>query len=150
MKKIKWGRIGLVILWVVLLTGILFLFVESRAGAEHIFWDYSRNDYITVPENPCRLNLLNDETRALQELYPEYVKPRPVPCPWTHMSVPEYEVDAYYKLGWEPMCRFEKEMVNESVGTLVVDEKGKQVSFTPMKWNQTFIFIRKRICQEGK
>jgi len=79
---------------------------ERSTSKSVIVKDYSTGKYVTLYNTPdC---------------------PRSNPCPWTHMSVPVCEVDAYYKLGWEPF------------GVV------KYIGYKAVIW------IKKRICQEGK
>ena len=74
--------------------------------------------------------LLRAECEALRELYP-----RPDPCPWTHMSVPEREVDKWYREGWEPFS---------------LENRPTKINLISGIKFKTFIWLKKRICQEGK
>ena len=157
------------VLFGIIITVLFILPYCEKAMAKHIFWDYTRNDYVTVPEN-LRINNYA-EFYALQELYPKPVRK----CPWTHMAVPESEVDAYYKLGWEPFNSYKDKALVAVKGCMVLEPiseedmkeikrleaDGARVSFIRrevydpeaecVEWREIkFYEIKKRICQEGK
>jgi len=66
---------------------LFFLMIAGQAWAEPIVWDYSINEYTTLPDCP-RTRMLNDEFYALQELYSKPAKF----CYWQYRSFVKVDI----------------------------------------------------------
>jgi len=119
------------VLFGIIITVLFILPYCEKASAGPIVWDYSINDYRTLPDCP-RAKLLDEEYKALAGLYP---KPA---CPRSHMSVPSDKIIEWLDKEWEWVGSYEKY------------SHLKRGVFNDVPIYDTVIIIRKRICQEGK
>uniref|UniRef100_A0A6M3JQU5 Uncharacterized protein n=1 Tax=viral metagenome TaxID=1070528 RepID=A0A6M3JQU5_9ZZZZ len=120
---------------IIFLIMVLFLFSLTYVSyAGPIVWDYSINDYTTLPDCP-RVRMLNDEFYALQELYTKPARRPNVKCYyewdlfiWENYELAKAALKDRTMQGWE---------VHE-----IIDHYKSRRHYA--------IWLKKQICTEGK